>query len=76
MTLERKDVRAKLDPEDHARLTAVAAHDDRDIGAWVEQLILRELASREAAARREASLVDKLDRLGISGKTRDSSGNP
>jgi hypothetical protein len=74
MALERKDVRAKMDPADHRRLETVVSHDDMDIGEWVEQLILRELNRREAAARRESSLVAALDRLGTSGKTRELPG--
>jgi hypothetical protein len=74
MALERKDVRFKLDPEDHRRLDVVVDHDGKDLGEWVEQLVLRELDRREAAARRESSLLAALERVGISGKTRDSSG--
>jgi hypothetical protein len=74
MALERKDVRSKLDPPDHRRLEIVVNHDGQDIGEWVEQLILRELDRREAAARRESSLVDALDSLGKSGKNRESPG--
>lgn len=75
MALDRKDVRFKLDPEEHARLKLVADHDGLDDGEWVEQLVLRELARREALARRESSLLEALARVGISGKNRDSSGN-
>jgi hypothetical protein len=74
MTLERKDVRSKLDPPDHRRLEIVVNHDDMDIGEWVEQLILRELDRREAAARRESSLADALASVGISGKNRETPG--
>lgn len=76
MALERKDVRFKLDADEHARLVAVAAHDSQDMGEWVEQLVLRELANREAFARRESSLLATLERVGISGKSRENPGNP
>ena len=74
MALDRKDVRAKLDPSDHKRLEIVSNHDGQDIGEWVEQLILRELDRREAAARRESSLLSALERTGTSGKNRDRPG--
>lgn len=71
MALERKDVRAKLDADEHERLKAVAEHDGKDVGEWVEQLILRELTSREAAARKESSLLAALERAGKAGKNRE-----
>lgn len=72
MALDRKDVRFKLDPDDHARLGIVAEHDVQDIGEWVEQLVLRELGRREAAARKESSLLGALERVGISRKNRET----
>jgi citrate lyase gamma subunit len=75
MALERKDVRFKIDPADHRRLDVVVEHDEKDLGEWVEQLVLRELARREAAARRESSLLVALERAGISRKSRDLSGS-
>lgn len=76
MALERKDVRAKLDAEDLDRLKAVCDFDEKDIGEWVEQLILREIDRRYAAARKESSLVDRLESLGKTGKSRESSVDP
>lgn len=73
MGIERKDVRAKFDSDAHAQLQAVAEHDGKDIGEWVEHLVLSEIARRYAAARSEASLAGQLERLGISGKTRELS---
>lgn len=74
MALERKDVRAKLDPDDHERMARIAAHDQMDIGEWVEQLILREIDRRREEARRASSLLESLDGAGITGKNRDSAG--
>jgi hypothetical protein len=71
MALERKDVRAKIDADEHRRLELVADHDGQDIGEWVEHLILRELASREAAARKASSLLEALERAGKPGKNRE-----
>lgn len=73
MALERKDVRFKLDPNDHERLAVVVSHDNQDIGEWVEQLVLREIESRHVASVTARSLADALDRLGISGQSRELS---
>ena len=36
MALERKDIRAKLDPELHAALKAMCDLDGVDMGEWIE----------------------------------------
>jgi len=74
MALERKDVRAKLDPDDLERLKVLCDFDGLDIGEWVEQLILREIEDRLAAARKASSLTARLERAGKNGKTREISG--
>lgn len=71
MALERKDVRAKLDADDLDRLKAVCEFDEKDIGEWVEQLILREIDRRYAAARKESLLAARIDGLGKTGKNRE-----
>ena len=68
MGLERKDVRAKLDPDWHAALVDVAQLDQCDIGEWVERLIVKELQQRFDAA---TVLTAIAKRAGISGKVRE-----
>ncbi len=46
MSLDRKDVRVKLDADWHAALAGVAEADQCDIGEWVENLIVRSLRER------------------------------
>jgi hypothetical protein len=65
MSLERKDVRVKLDPQWHGALVAIADAEGSDIGTWVETLIVEELKRRFRSATLLAQLAE---RLGISGK--------
>lgn len=76
MSLERKDVRCKLDPDEHEALKVIADHDGVDVGVWVEQLILLELNRRAAQAAEAIALHERLARLGVSGKNRESPGVP
>jgi hypothetical protein len=70
LSLERKDVRAKLDANWHAALAVVAEADNKDIGEWMESVIVAELRRRVD----EATLIaSRVARLGISGKSRESS---
>lgn len=71
MALERKDVRAKLDPDMHGALTIVCETDQLDIGEWVESLIVRELHRRIHDAK---NIAEKTSRLGITGNRRESAG--
>ncbi|HQR22433.1 MAG TPA: hypothetical protein PKV98_16315 [Burkholderiaceae bacterium] len=73
MSLERKDIRAKLDPEWHAALAVVAEADGKDMGEWVEGIVVSELKRRVDEATVIASAVA---RLGISGKSSEGSGAP
>ena len=68
MALEKKDVRAKLDPAWHGALAFEAEADGMDIGEWIEHLILRELKQRGDDSIRRAAVWE---RLGISGKSRE-----
>lgn len=65
MSLERKDVRLKLDPDDHAVVKLVAESRGLDLDDWCEAVLVRE-------ARREFHsamvLVKTAQRLGIDGK--------
>jgi hypothetical protein len=69
MSLERKDVRAKLDPAWHGALSAVAEADGKDIGEWVEAVIVRELQRRVSEA---TVIAEAVSRLGISGNVRET----
>jgi hypothetical protein len=68
MSLERKDIRAKLDPKIHAALVAICEADRIDIGEFVEHEI-------EAVIRRRVHdanvLADKTSHLGITGNRRE-----
>lgn len=71
MSLERKDIRAKLCPSRHAQLQAIAECDGRDIGEIIEEVMVGWIEQRVRAA---TVLADRLDRLGISGKNREQPG--
>ncbi len=68
MSLERKDVRVKLDANWHLALADVAEADQCDIGEWVEQLIVKTLQERFDRA---IVLAEIARRAGISGKVRE-----
>jgi hypothetical protein len=72
MSLERKDVRFKLQPDMHQALTVLAECAQIDIGEFVELLVQREVVRRC----HEASVIaEKTARLGITGIGRESQGN-
>lgn len=73
MSLERKDIRAKLDAEWHELLRAVADADGLADGEWIESLILRELRARIHQASVVAAAAA---RVGLSGNRRESPGVP
>lgn len=68
MSIERKDVRVKLDADWHAALAGVAEADQCDIGEWVENLIVRSLRERFDNA---SVLMSIAQRSGISGRARE-----
>lgn len=72
MALERKDVRFKLDPDDHAALSVLADVSDSDIGEFVELIVQREIVRRVHAAR---VVAERTARLGISGNLSGKSGS-
>lgn len=43
MSLDRKDVRFKIDPDRHDVLARIARADDVEIGEWVEALVAAEV---------------------------------
>jgi hypothetical protein len=72
MSLERKDVRAKLDPDMHRALQVLARIEGLTDGEWVEQVIVPVIMRRV----HEASLIAAEARLaGITGNIRESSGD-
>ena len=71
MSLERKDVRFKLDPEQHQALTVLADVDGVDLGEWVERIVWKEIARRVHEA---TVIATRTGRLGISGKNREKPG--
>lgn len=71
MALERKDVRAKIDPDMHRALSIICDIDHIDINDWVEQLICAEVRRRVHEAQ---SIAAETKDLGILGKQRDFPG--
>lgn len=71
MSLERKDLRAKMCPAKHAQLAVIAECDGKDIGEIVEEVMCEWIDRRVNDA---TVLAERLARLGISGKTRESPG--
>ena len=71
MSLDRKDIRAKLDPEWHEALVSICEREGIDIGVFIEREIERVLSERI-----HKSIMDfqAIDGLGITGKIRDQLG--
>jgi hypothetical protein len=73
MALERKDIRAKMDPDDHRALTVIAETEGMDIAAFVERELLEIVRRRVHAANLiSAGTAD----LVISGISRSPAGKP
>ncbi len=64
MSLERKDLRIKLDVDDHQGLTLLAESEGRELNDWAERVLVREIRRRMHAA---MVLAEKAKRLGIAG---------
>ncbi len=71
MALERKDVRFKLDPDDHAALKVICDVAGVDVGEFVESIIVPEIRRR---AHEAIELAERLARTGITGKNREKPG--
>lgn len=71
MSLDRKDIRAKLDPEWHEALVKICARDGIDVGEFVEREIQRVLAERIHGWILDSHVFEG---LGITGKLRETSG--
>lgn len=68
MALDRKDVRAKLDPDMHAALSVLCEVDQPDIGEFIERELVRVIKARVHVA---TVIAERTARLGISGKNRE-----
>lgn len=71
MSLERKDIRAKLDPDKHAQLRAICDTDGIDMGDFIEAAPLPLIKKRVHDA---IELATRLQGLGISGNNREQPG--
>lgn len=65
MSLERKDLRVKLDPDDHAALALLAEADDCDLAELAERILVRVVRRRVHAA---MVIAQKAQRLGLAGR--------
>lgn len=72
MALERKDVRAKLDPDVHAALVVIAGAEHLDIAEFVERELIKVVSQKV----HDANVISAGTKgLGISGISRSPSGN-
>ena len=67
MALERKDIRAKMDPDEHRALTVIAESEGMDIAAFVERELLEIVRRRVHAANVISTGTANLVISGISG---------
>lgn len=65
MSLERKDLRLKLDADDHSGLALLAEVEDKELAAYAEAILVRVIRRRVHGA---IALAEKAKRLGIAGK--------
>ncbi len=72
MSLERKDVRLKLHPDDHAALTLLADAEEIDMAVLAERVLVQVLRRRVHAA---MLIGDKARRLGLAGRAGDGLGS-
>jgi len=71
MALDRKDIRAKLDPDMHEALTVLCEVDQVDLGEFIERELSRVIRRRV----HEANLIaEKTRRLGMIGNRREKPG--
>lgn len=71
MALERKDIRAKLDPDIHAALVVICEEKGVDVGEFIE----REITAIVVGLVHNATvLAERTAHLGISGKNREQPG--
>lgn len=65
MSLERKDVRLKLDPDMHRAVSNLSDRDQLDIAEWVEKVVVAAVLRRAHAARLDAEATAHLGTTGI-----------
>lgn len=73
MSLERQDIRAKLDHDMHLKLKAICEVDGVDIGVFIEAVLVPVIERRVHDA---MLLASKLPRPGITGSGREWPGTP
>lgn len=66
--LDRKDIRAKLDPDMHSKLKAICDVDNVDMGDFIESTLVPVIEKRVHDA---MVLAEALQRQGITGKGRE-----
>lgn len=71
MCLERKDIRAKLSADLHAKLKAICELDGIEMSDWVEQVIVPVIEKRAHDA---IELAQRLQRLGFAGTEKPAPG--
>ncbi len=52
MSLDRKDLRIKLDPDDHTGLTLLAESEGRELADWAERVLVRKVDRPEREPRK------------------------
>ena len=72
MSLERKDLRLKLDPDVHAGLLLLADTDGVELNECAERVLAEYVRSRIHKA---TLIATKAARLGLTGNAGDASGN-
>lgn len=73
MTLDRQDIRAKLDADDHRALVCICNLDGVTIAEFIEQLIVPVVRKRIHDAN---LLAAEFPITGVSGSDRESAGMP
>jgi hypothetical protein len=71
MSLERRDIRAKLDPDMHEALAVLADIDQIDIGEFIERELVKVIRERVHGA---IETAERTAHLGINGKVRELPG--
>lgn len=72
MSLERKDLRVKLDHDVHQALQLLSDAHDVEMAGWAERVLVREVRRELHAA---MMVAQRAQRLGISGIALDCSGS-
>jgi hypothetical protein len=73
LSLDRKDIRAMLDPDMHEALAVLADVDGTDIGEFIERLLIEVIQTRLHEA---SEIHGRAGHLGKTGITRELPGIP